>query len=148
MLKKVLIIDDDLITLKICTAVIEKYAFAEIVDTVMNGEEGVNYFKDYFNKVKAGDKSMILPDLILLDLNMPVLNGWDFLEQFIMKYADRLPNTKIVILSSSVDPGDFAKAQRYDIILDFINKPLDEFCIEELKQIEFMQPFFIENTSE
>jgi hypothetical protein len=65
-----------------------------------------------------------------------------------MKYADRLPNTKIVILSSSVDPGDFAKAQRYDIILDFINKPLDEFCIEELKQIEFMQPFFTENTSE
>jgi hypothetical protein len=38
---------------------------------------------------------------------MPVMNGWDFLEDYIMKYSERIPETKVVILSSTVNPEDF-----------------------------------------
>jgi CheY-like chemotaxis protein len=131
MIKKVFCIDDDLITLALCEMVIKKALFAEEVITAKNGKEGLTFFSSYFAKnsdVPQGDA----PRLIFLDLNMPVMNGWDFLEEYLMKYADRLPETKVVIVSSTVNPEDFSRANRYDIVIDFINKPLTVEGMEEL----------------
>jgi hypothetical protein len=59
-----------------------------------------------------------------------------------MKYSDRLPDTKVVIVSSTVNPEDFSRANRYDIVIDFINKPLTVEGMEELMENEQLQPYF------
>ena len=60
--------------------------------------------------------------LILLDINMPVLNGWEFLEKYLSIFPFR--NDRIVILSSSIDFLDRQKAKEFDIVSTFIEKPL------------------------
>ncbi len=80
--------------------------------------------------------------MIFLDLNMPVMNGWDFLEEYLMKYSDRLPDTKVVIVSSTVNPEDFSRANRYDIVIDFINKPLTIEGMQELMENEQITEYF------
>ena len=141
MINKVLCIDDDQITLVLCDMVIKKAGFAKEVITANNGKEGISWFSNYFSKNNnTADKQP--PAVIFLDLNMPVMNGWDFLEDYLMKYADRLPETKVVIVSSTVNPEDFSRANRYEIVVDFINKPLTTEGLEDLKENEQLSIFF------
>jgi CheY-like chemotaxis protein len=121
--------------------VIKKAAFAEEVVTAKNGKEGLNYFSSFFSRTNTSIPEEP-PQLIFLDLNMPVMNGWDFLEEYLMKYSDRLPNTKVVIVSSTVNPEDFSRANRYELVIDFINKPLTVEGIEELMEHDHLQPYF------
>ncbi|MDQ6813954.1 MAG: response regulator [Bacteroidota bacterium] len=141
MINKVLCIDDDQITLVLCAMVIKKASFAQEVLTAKNGREGLSWFSAYFSKSNKSERQDP-PALIFLDLNMPVMNGWDFLEDFLMKYADRLPQTKVVIVSSTVNPEDFSKANRYDIVIDFINKPLTTEGLEDLMKHDQLAAFF------
>ncbi len=141
MINKVLCIDDDQITLVLCDMVIKKAGFAKEVLTARNGKEGLAWFSTYFSKNNTTEKQEP-PKLILLDLNMPVMNGWDFLEDYLMKYSDRLPETKVVIISSTVNPEDFSRANRYELVIDFINKPLTTEGLEDLMQHEQLVDFF------
>ncbi len=141
MIKAVFCIDDDLITLALCEMVIKKASFAEDVVTAKNGKEGLNYFSSLFSRANTSIPD-VPPQLIFLDLNMPVMNGWDFLEEYLMKYSDRLPDTKVVIVSSTVNPEDFSRANRYELVIDFINKPLTVEGMEELMEHEQLQPYF------
>lgn len=71
-----------------------------------------------------------LPDLILLDLNMPIWNGWQFLDEFI-----KIPIKKtitIYIMTSSIDPTDIEKAKKYNEISNYFVKPIS---LDELKQL-------------
>lgn len=76
---------------------------------------------DFFQKLKeSGDNSK--PDYIFLDINMPVMDGWQFLE----KYTEIIdnPSSTIIMLSTSMSPTDSEKAGKIEIIHSFINKPL------------------------
>ncbi|MEY3342885.1 MAG: hypothetical protein RL090_569 [Bacteroidota bacterium] len=64
------------------------------------------------------------PDVILLDINMPEMNGWQFLERFIKNNIDKICGSKIHILSSSMDPADISRSKEYSIVTSFISKPL------------------------
>lgn len=141
MINKVFCIDDDPITLVLCDMVIKKSEFAKEVITARNGKEGLDWFSAYFSKNNAGTKQDP-PQIIFLDLNMPVMNGWDFLESYLMKYAERIPETKVVIVSSTVNPEDFLRANHYDIVIDFINKPLTAEGLHELSEHEQLIPYF------
>ncbi len=142
MLPKVLLIDDDMVTWAICEMVLNKTQFCEQLEKLGNGKEGIDYFSSYFERKKKGETAVTAPDLILLDLNMPVMDGWNFLEDYIRKYAERLPQTRIAILSSTVNPEDFIRAQRYPIVIDFINKPLTIEFVEEFKNHEALRQYF------
>lgn len=142
MINKVLCIDDDPIALTLGELVIKKAVFAKQVITAKNGKDGLYFFSNYFSRLKAGDDLSDPPQVIFLDLNMPVMNGWDFLEDYLMKYADRLPDTKVVIISSTVNPEDFSRANRYDIVIDFINKPLTVEGLHDLSENQFLHRFF------
>ena len=75
-----------------------------------------------------------LPEVIFLDLNMPILNGWQFLDEF-CKIPNIEENTRIYILSSSVYSGDIEKSKKYSIVKDFIQKPLTDLKFGTLLKV-------------
>ncbi len=139
MINKVLCIDDDQITLILCDLVLKKSGFSDDVKSVFNGREGIEWFSNHF-KIKAPIEDA--PQIIFLDLNMPIMNGWDFLQEYEMKYADRLPDTKVVIVSSTVNPEDFSRANKHSLVIDFIHKPMTIDGLTELMENEHLHDFF------
>jgi CheY-like chemotaxis protein len=132
MLDKILCIDDDPITLMLCRKVIERVEFAKEIDTVNNGEEAIKYFDTLFEE-KINNPSVVYPKLVLLDLNMPVMDGWDFLESFNKKDYQNIFNlTRFIVVSSSIDPYDINKAKTYPVI-GFLSKPVTKEMLENLK---------------
>lgn len=132
MLDKILCIDDDPITLMLCRKVIERVEFAKEIDTVNNGEEAIKYFDTLFEE-KINNPSVVYPKLVLLDLNMPVMDGWDFLESFNKKdYQNIFNSTRFIVVSSSIDPYDINKAKTYPVI-GFLSKPVTKEMLENLK---------------
>jgi CheY-like chemotaxis protein len=77
-----------------------------------------------------------LPDYILLDINMPIMNGWEFLDEYKRLNIDPQGKTKIYIISSSVFSNDINKARSYPLVKDFISKPLNVDKIVELFRVE------------
>ena len=81
------------------------------------------------------------PDLILLDINMPAMDGWAFLVEFRKLSEDIKSATKIYMLSSSDYPGDYEKAKTYPEVLDFLDKPLTDDVAKWLKEKYFSPAF-------
>ena len=118
MLDLILCVDDDPITLMLCKKVITKASFSNNIITAKNGEEAIQYFDSILNN--GVDK---LPQLVFLDLNMPVMDGWDFLNAFSSpKYSE--VTTKVVVLSSTIDPEDHQKSKKFPMVIDFLSKPI------------------------
>ena len=128
MLETILLIDDDTITIMLCKMVITKASFSNEIATAKNGEEALKYF-DTLKISHATNK----PQLIFLDLNMPVMNGWEFLESFITEEYSEFHNTKIVILSSTIDPADLERSKKYPLVIDFLSKPITKEMLNYLK---------------
>ena len=135
MIDNLLLIDDDEITHLICELVIKKENMAKNVTKLKNGQEGIDYFRELLN-AETTVQIQPSPRLILLDLNMPVMNGWDFLEEFSCELEEKFPETKVCILTSSVDPFDFSHSKIYNNVIGFISKPLTKETIHELKMNE------------
>lgn len=76
------------------------------------------------------DAGQSLPELILLDLNMPVMDGWQFLDEFIKIETNQ--KIMLYIVSSSIDSEDYMKAKTYEVVSNFIVKPI---TIDALKEI-------------
>ncbi|WP_047416566.1 two-component system response regulator [Cellulophaga sp. Hel_I_12] len=90
--------------------------FGSSVLVYENGQEALD---DLTALVKSEEK---LPDVIFLDLNMPTMDGWEFLDEFVKLPIKNRP--KVFIVSSSIDQKDIQKALSYAIVEDFIAKPL------------------------
>jgi len=122
MLQKVICIDDDPIALLLSKLVISKAHFASEIITLNNGQEGVFYLEK--KEVLLDYQNSNEPLLLFLDLNMPIMDGWEFLEQFSSKLYTTYKDTKIILLSSSIDPSDFQKSKQFEMVVDFFPKPL------------------------
>lgn len=132
MLDQILCIDDDPITLMLCKKVIIKSAFCNEIITAQNGEEALSYF----NNIKTANyqnKVMQHPQLVFLDLNMPVMGGWEFLDYFSRLEFAEFHNVKVVVLSSTIDPEDLQNAKKYPMVIDFLSKPITQSMLEYLK---------------
>lgn len=120
-------IDDDEINNFIAQKLISKSLIDTKITVFTNGEDGLSFLKKGINNESN------LPDIIFLDLNMPTMNGWDFLDIY---EKDILPfiikKTIIHIISSSVYRNDILKAENYNFIDKFISKPLSVDKIKEL----------------
>ncbi len=130
-MKKILCIDDDPVTLMYCMGIIRKNSSATEIASARNGQQGIDYYKTLLNSPEA-DKSNY-PDLIFLDLNMPIMNGWEFLDEFVKSYYAKFPKTRVVILTSSIDPKDEERASEYSIAIGFLSKPLTGTMLDDLK---------------
>ena len=94
-LKKVLCINDNEVTLWIQKQILNKSKFTEEVITVFNGFEGLEYYKSLINGNTENQNNF--PGLILLDLHMPVMDGWEFLYRFSSEIYPHCKNTKVII---------------------------------------------------
>jgi len=130
MLEQILCIDDDPITLMLCKKVISKSSFSNEIITAQNGEEALHHF----NTLKYNKNKVSKPELIFLDLNMPVMGGWEFLDHFTSSDYAEFNNAKVIVLSSTIDPDDLAKAKKYPIIIDFLSKPITRQMLEYIKK--------------
>lgn len=129
MIDKILCVDDDPITLMLCRKVIVKAGFAAETDSASNGEDALRYFDSL---IKEGNQHP--PKLIFLDLNMPVMGGWEFLDNFSREpYSAYFSQVKVIVLSSTIDPQDIEKARTYPMVLQFMSKPITIEMLEELK---------------
>lgn len=128
MLRKVICIDDDPITLMLCKKVMERVEFASEINTLQNGEEAIKLFED---NEKIDTKNA--PDIVFIDLNMPVMNGWEFLDEYLNREYQKKFKTHFIVLSSTIDPKDVEKSKSYPMVVDFLSKPITKTMLEELK---------------
>lgn len=129
MLNKILCVDDDPITLMLCKKVIAKANFTGEIESAKDGVEALKFFDTINNESKGDD----YPELIFLDLNMPIMDGWEFLDEFSKNLSQAFPKTKIIVLSSSVDPKDINKSKNYPMVLDFLPKPITVEMLNNIK---------------
>lgn len=93
----------------------------------------IDVFDDAAKALQHLENTEELPNLIFLDINMPRMNGWEFLDEIMDSGLDkRLKDCKIVVLTTSVNPNDKNKALQYDIVSDYRNKPLNKDTLEEV----------------
>lgn len=123
MIKTILIIEDDFVTRFLNREILEFANFCDNIVDASSGNEALSYFAD----IEKGDNPMDnLPEVMLLDLNMPVMDGWEFFEIFVEKFPEFVKKTKTFILSSSINPKDLDRAQKDPNIAAFLSKPIDE----------------------
>ena len=130
MLTKILFVDDDPITLMLCKKVIEKAEFSKEIITARNGEDALKYFDDL--KTSGNSNS---PQLMFLDLNMPIMGGWEFLDAFREEdYTTSFPNLKVIVLSSTIDPKDIEKSKSYPMVINFLSKPITKEMLNVIQE--------------
>lgn len=123
-----LLIDDDPTVNFIGQIMMKHHDFSSDSRTFTNAEEALQLIRTL--KPEA-------PYCIFLDLNMPIMDGWEFLEAFSKLPEDTKAAFHIFILTSSVSPTDREKAATYKEVSEFISKPLHEAKLHELKQKYF-----------
>ncbi|MEJ2884554.1 response regulator [Pedobacter sp. GR22-6] len=119
-----LVIDDDDINIFIIKKIVEKTGYAVNMVSRGNGQIAADYLRG------VPEDSADFPHLILVDINMPILNGWEFLEAYEKLGIQKDPH--MYMLSSSVYENDIEKAKTYKSIKGFISKPL---TIERLSEL-------------
>ena len=117
-MSKAFIIDDDPIHQRIVQIVIQNHQIYDESISFTDARLAVQSLKE--NAAKPNN----LPDVILLDLNMPLMDGWGFLEEFKTFKDDLKKDIRIYIVSSSVDEQDIIRSQTYPFVHQFISKPL------------------------
>jgi CheY-like chemotaxis protein len=110
--KEIVLVDDDKLQYMLVKSVLNKIDSKIKITFFRNPEDALIYLQE--------NEEAKLPTLILLDLNMPEMTGWEFLEQ----YTNYEHKSKVVILSSSIDANDITKANIHPDVLEFCSKPL------------------------
>ncbi len=128
-LTHILLIDDDPATNFINKKAIERLGCAEFTHITVNGKEAI----DLLNKIRIDQ----FPELILIDINMPIMNGWQFVEKYKTLFSKEKPASKLIILSTSQNPDDKEKSKSLELVDGFENKPLTPIKLAKILEKHF-----------
>jgi CheY-like chemotaxis protein len=117
------VVDDDNIILFLHKKILQKAKFEASPHTFNSAKKAL----DFFDKIPDS----ATPILLFLDINMPIMNGWDLLEVIHQDSFEK--EVHVVMVTSSVDASDKEKAFSYSKVIDFVEKPLDEDVLKGLK---------------
>ena len=125
-IKKITLIDDDDIFVFLTKKTIELTKLVELIQVFENGLDALNFLKE--NKYNIDS----LPEIILLDLSMPIMNGWQFLDEYIKLNPYIGKKITIYICSSSISHDDITRAKAINAVSDYIIKPINKGKLIEL----------------
>jgi CheY-like chemotaxis protein len=128
----VLITDDDNSVLFLHEIIVKETNFSKNPVTLINGEKTLEYLLENAENGEAF--------LILLDLNMPVMNGWELLEA-LNEHNFSIP-IYVVIVTSSINTADHEKAYTFPQVIDYVEKPISKSIIEHLKGLDELKEYF------
>ncbi|MFB9058116.1 response regulator [Mariniflexile ostreae] len=119
------IIDDDPIYQHLINKMMIKTDFSKSYIFYKNGKEALKGIKQRL------ENNSTIPDVILLDINMPVMDGWQFLDE--VAKINTYEHIKILVISSSIDPRDIEKAKKNKLVIDYVLKPIS---LSKIKHIQ------------
>lgn len=129
-LKQLTLVDDDDVFVFLTTRMLEKYKLVDLIKIFDNGYDALVFIKENLGNIEA------LPDIILLDLSMPIMDGWQFLDEYVKINPKIGKKITIFICSSSISPDDVSRAKAINAVSDFIIKPMTkEKLIEMIKNL-------------
>lgn len=120
------IIDDDPIFVYGTKRVMKEVDFTEKIVVYNNGQDAIDGLTETVND---GDN---IPPVVFLDLNMPIMNGWEFLEEFNKLPEEAIAGVTIYIVSSSIDPRDLEKVKQFNVVNNYIVKPVTPKDLEAI----------------
>lgn len=127
-IKTLTLVDDDDIFVFLTSKAIEQTNLVDLIKVFGNGLDALNFLKENKNNIGA------LPDVILLDLSMPIMNGWQFLEEYTILNPTIGKKIIIYICSSSISPDDIIRAKTISAVSDYIIKPITKDKLIDLIQ--------------
>jgi CheY-like chemotaxis protein len=116
-----MIIEDNDTEVFLLERLLKTINYASDIIVFQNGQQAI----EYFQKIAKGNISLKIPDIIFLDINMPVMNGFEFLEAFSKFPSDIKNKPEVIMLTSSEDSKDIEKAACYKEVKRFFIKPLE-----------------------
>jgi len=128
-IRTLLIIDDDEVFVYLTKKTIQQTNLINLINGFGNGLDAINFLKENIDNPDS------LPEIILLDLSMPIMDGWDFLEEYLVLMPKLSRKIDIYIVSSSISPFDIVRAKSISAVTDYIIKP-----ITKEKLIEIIKP--------
>jgi CheY-like chemotaxis protein len=126
------LVEDDAITSLLLRKLLDKTGLVESVISFQNGEEAYHHLKILH------DEGEFLPEILFLDINMPVWSGWDFLEEYLKLSGSE--KTTVFIHTSSVSRDDYQKAEDYGLRNRYLLKPVG------LDQLRLILKEYLENS--
>ena len=122
--------DDDEVSIFLTETTLTMEEFAREYLSFMSTKDAVDALLASLN----GTSPDPLPEMVFLDLNMPLMSGWEFLDALAPYEQQLIGSTRIFILTSSIDTQEAKRAGRYRLITDFLEKPLTDLTIQKLKK--------------
>lgn len=132
-LNKVLLIDDSEATNYMNCYFFEKLGVCNEIHTALNGQKGL----DYLAAIPKEKWNTDVPDLIMLDIKMPVMDGFDFLDEYEKFPLEMRASIVTVLLTTSMSIEDRDRAKEYESVRSFMNKPLTVQQLKEMLEILF-----------
>lgn len=116
-----MLIDDNEIDNLINQKMIEAASIAENIYTHTGAKSAIEFLRN-MEQLDVAEK--VLPDVIFLDIDMPLMDGFQFLDEFAKLRESTRNKCRIVMLTSSINPQDFSRSKKYDSVKLYLNKPL------------------------